>query len=179
MNMKKLMLIVGVLFAAMGVQTQQLSAQPPQTPHQTQRQYLSGTGYDDAVEWEFMVTGGRRAGEWTTIPVPSCWELQGFGTYQYGMQFYGQATPPGIANEQGVYRYRFHLPAEWENKMVRLVFEGVMTDATVRINNQRAIRLHQGAFYRFKTLDDITERFNFGDKENLLEVTVNKESANR
>jgi hypothetical protein len=38
---------------------------------QTEKLYLSGTGPDDAVVWDFMVSGGRRAGERATIPVPS------------------------------------------------------------------------------------------------------------
>lgn len=139
-------------------------------------QYLSGTGYDDAVDWEFMVTDGRKSGEWTTIPVPSCWELQGFGTYQYGMPFYGKANPPGIAKEQGKYKYKFKLPKEWEGRIIRIVFDGVMTDCTVNINDRRGIKLHQGAFYRFK--GDFTDRIFFGDKENVLEVTVSKESEN-
>ena len=46
---------------------------------ETQTLYLSGTGSDDAVEWEFFCTAGAGSGEWTTIPVPSCWECQGFG----------------------------------------------------------------------------------------------------
>ena len=50
---------------------------------QTEKVYLSGRGCDDMVEWDFMCTGGNRSGEWTKIGVPSCWELQGFGTYQY------------------------------------------------------------------------------------------------
>lgn len=66
----------------------------------TQRQYLSGHGCDDMVNWDFYCTGGRNAGKWTKIGVPSCWELQGFGTYQYGMRFYGKATPEGIADEK-------------------------------------------------------------------------------
>ena len=139
-------------------------------------QYLSGKGYDDAVEWEFMVTDGRNSGEWTTIPVPSCWELQGFGTYQYGMPFYGKANPPGIAKEEGKYKYKFKLPKEWEGRIIRMVFDGVMTDCSVNINDRRGIKLHQGAFYRFK--GDFSDRVYFGDKENVLEVTVSKESAN-
>lgn len=139
-------------------------------------QYLSGTGYDDAVDWEFMVTDGRKSGEWTTIPVPSCWEQHGFGTYQYGMPFYGIANPPGIAKEQGKYKYKFKLPKEWEGRIIRIVFDGVMTDCTVTINNRRGIKLHQGAFYRFK--GDFSDRIFFGDKENVLEVTVSKESEN-
>ena len=68
----------------------------------THRQYLSGTGCDDMVEWDFQCTDGRNAGKWTKIGVPSCWELQGFGTYQYGMRFYGKAVAEGIADEKGL-----------------------------------------------------------------------------
>ncbi len=50
-----------------------------QTGFDTQRQYLSGHGCDDMVNWDFYCTGGRNAGKWTKIGVPSCWELQGFG----------------------------------------------------------------------------------------------------
>lgn len=139
-------------------------------------QYLSGTGSDNTVDWEFYCTDGRNSGKWTTIPVPSCWELQGFGTYQYGMPFYGKPDPAGIAKEQGKYRYKFKLPKEWEGRTVRIVFDGVMTDVTAEINGRRCGYLHQGAFYRFKS--DVSDRINFGDKENILEVTVSKESAN-
>ena len=51
---------------------------------QTETMYLSGTGSDNTVDWEFFVTDGRKSGEWTTIPVPSNWEQFGFGTYNYG-----------------------------------------------------------------------------------------------
>jgi hypothetical protein len=46
--------------------------------------YLSGTDAANTVDWEFFCTDGRNSGEWKTIPVPSNWELQGFGTYNYG-----------------------------------------------------------------------------------------------
>src|SRR5690554_7751267 len=72
--------------------------------NETQRVYLSGTGNDDTVAWEFYCTDGRRSGEWTTINVPSCWEQEGFGTYNYGVNFYGKATDPLIPNEEGKYR---------------------------------------------------------------------------
>ena len=71
---------------------------------ETHRQYLSGRGCDDMVQWDFQCTDGRNSGKWTKIGVPSCWELQGFGTYQYGMCFYGKATPEGIADEKGLYK---------------------------------------------------------------------------
>ena len=51
----------------------------------TEVQYLSGQGPDSAVAWgEFYCTGGRQSGQWTTINVPSNWEFEGFGTYNYG-----------------------------------------------------------------------------------------------
>ena len=110
-------------------------AAPAQGPG-TERIYLSGTGCDDMVAWQFKCTDGRNAGQWTEIGVPSCWELQGFGTYQYGMRFYGKATPEGIVDEQGLYRYDFLLPQEWQGRQIVLTFEAVMTDATVTINGR-------------------------------------------
>lgn len=50
---------------------------------QTIVQYLSGTDKDHTINWNFMCTGGRNSGSWTTIPVPSNWEMQGFGNYVY------------------------------------------------------------------------------------------------
>ncbi len=67
-----------------------------QTFPQTERQYLSGHGCDDMVEWDFFCTDGRNSGKWAKIGVPSCWELQGFGTYQYGISFYGKAFPEAL-----------------------------------------------------------------------------------
>ena len=71
------------------------------------------------VEWDFFCTGGNNSGKWSKIGVPSCWELQGFGTYQYGMKFYGKAFPAGVADEKGMYRYEFNLPAEWNGMHIR------------------------------------------------------------
>ena len=51
---------------------------------QTQIKFLSGTDGANTVDWDFYCTDGRNSGEWTKIPVPSNWELQGFGTYNYG-----------------------------------------------------------------------------------------------
>ena len=80
------------LMALLGLMAIAMQAQPSV---ETQRQYISGHGCDDMVEWDFLCSDGRNSGKWTKIGVPSCWELQGFGTYQYGMRFYGKATPEG------------------------------------------------------------------------------------
>ncbi|HYC70686.1 MAG TPA: glycoside hydrolase family 2 TIM barrel-domain containing protein [Opitutaceae bacterium] len=144
----------------------------------TEIQMLSGHGPEDAVLWDFFCTGGRKSGEWTKIPVPSCWEQQGFGTYNYGLHHRpGRAgpNPPPLADEQGRYRREFTVPSGWRGRSVRIVFEGAMTDAEVWVNGRSAGPVHQGAFYRFH--HDITGLVRFGEA-NLLEVTVSKKSAN-
>ena len=146
-----------------------------QTLPQTERQYLSGHGCDDTVEWDFFCTDGRNSGRWTKIGVPSCWELQGFGTYQYGISFYGKVFPEGIAGEKGMYKYEFEVPEEFRGKQVSLVFEASMTDTEVKVNGRKAGSKHQGAFYRFSY--NVTDLLKYG-KKNQLEVTVSKESEN-
>ena len=146
-----------------------------QTLPQTERQYLSGHGCDDMVEWDFFCTDGRNSGKWTKIGVPSCWELQGFGTYQYGITFYGKAFPEGIADEKGMYKYEFEVPEKFRGQQVNLVFEASMTDIEVKVNGRKVGSKHQGAFYRFSY--NVTDFLKYG-KKNLLEVTVSKESEN-
>lgn len=164
----KTKLIIVALLASVGLWAQRNV--------ETERIYLSGTGCDDMVQWDFYCTGGNNSGKWTKIGVPSCWELQGFGTFQYGMKFYGKAFPEGIADEKGMYKYEFELPAEWNGKQIELVFEAAMTDCSAQINGRKAVGLHQGGFYRFTS--DVTDRVFTGKKKNVLEVTVSKESAN-
>ena len=129
--------------------------------------YLSGTDKDHTMLWDFYCTAGRNSGTWTKIAVPSNWELQGFGTYNYGHD-------KVKANEQGLYKHEFLLD-NWNGKKVFIVFEGSMTDTKVMVNGQPAGPVHQGGFYQFKY--DITNLLKPGEK-NLLEVTVDKTSAN-
>jgi len=136
----------------------------------TEKVYLSGTGKDDMVDWDFFCSDGMNSGKWTTIGVPSCWELQGFGNYNYGKDDFAIRK-----NEYGLYKYEFNVSKEWNNKEVKIVFEGVMTDAEVKINGKLAGEIHQGAFYEFKY--GISKLLKYGEK-NLLEVKVNKASAN-
>lgn len=94
-------------------------------------QYLSGTGEDNTVKWQFYCTEGRNSGKWTTIPVPSNWELQGFGKYNYGF-----AKDKDRGMEKGLYKYSFKVPAGWKGKVIHIVFEGAMTDTEVKINGK-------------------------------------------
>ena len=158
-------LVFGVAFFAV----HPLAARPADL-RETQRIPLSGCGPSDAVEWDFQISGGRRAGEKTKIPVPSQWEQHGFGDYDYG-------SVPGKDKHQedGLYQRVFTIPETWRDQRVRIVFEGSMTDTTVKINGQPAGPTHQGGFYRFHY--DITDKIRF-DTENQLEVLVSKDSAN-
>lgn len=137
---------------------------------QTEKLYLSGTGNDHTVNWDFFVTGGMNANKWTTIPVPSNWELQGFGKYNYG---FDKDSLRG--KEEGFYKHQFTVPAAWKGKQINIVFEGSMTDTEVKINGQLAGPIHQGSFYVFKY--DIGKLLKSG--ANLLEVKVSKHSANQ
>ena len=134
----------------------------------TDVKYLSGQGSDDAVEWDFFCTGGRKSGEWNKIKVPSCWEMEGYGTFNYGHD-----KPK--ADESGLYKTTFEVPATWKGKRIFIVFEGSMTDTEIKVNGKQAGTPHQGAFYRFKR--EITKLVHM-NKENLLEVKVNKMSSN-
>ncbi|MFD2163832.1 glycoside hydrolase family 2 TIM barrel-domain containing protein [Paradesertivirga mongoliensis] len=142
----------------------------PVMAQQTQKLYLSGTGNDNTVQWDFMVSAGMNAGKWSKIAVPSNWELQGFGKYDYGF------TKDSIrGKESGFYKHTFNVPAGWKGRKVNIVFEGSMTDTEVKVNGKQAGEIHQGAFYSFKY--DISQLLNYG-KSNLLEVSVAKHSAN-
>jgi Glycosyl hydrolases family 2, sugar binding domain len=100
----------------------------------TEIRYLSGTGKEDAVLWDFFCTEGRNSGVWSKIHVPSNWETEGFGTYQYGGDHQRESNP--FPKEQGKYRLRFPVPQRWRDRVVRLVFEGSMTDTEAWVNGK-------------------------------------------
>lgn len=129
--------------------------------------YLSGTDKDHTVPWQFTISAGAQAGIATNIPVPSCWENMGFGYYQYG----------GTANtEFGQYSCTFAVPPAWAGQRVFLVFEGVFTDTAVAINGIPITPTHQGGFCEFQY--DVTTNVVIGASTNILQVKVNKWSAN-
>lgn len=138
--------------------------------------YLSGTDYLNTTTWDFMCTNGRKSGVWTKIEVPSCWEQQGFGAYNYGRDYHIYGRDFKYADETGKYKYNFSVPYNWRDKEVFIVFEGSMTDTKVKINGQSVGAMHQGSFYRFTY--NISDKLNFGS-ENTLEVNVDKMSANK
>lgn len=170
-RMKIIVQIMAAVYFAGGLVSVSLAAPD------TELIYLSGKGPSDAVRWDFFCSDGRNSGEWTTIPVPSNWEQHGFGNYDYG-----HVLPHEKHNETGTYRVRFHAPAEWKDKVVRLVFEGSMTDTSVKLNGKPVGAMNQGGYSRFHIL--LTDTGTFGQhafkigQENELEILVAKTSAN-
>lgn len=72
---------------------------------------------------------------WPTIPVPSCWQMQGYDIPIY-VNFmnvdakcpWGKVNPPLIPDDKnpvGSYRRTFELPASWNNRTTHVIFDGV------------------------------------------------------
>ena len=135
----------------------------------TEVQYLSGHGKDDAVPWKFFCTSGAQSGFWTNLPVPSCWELHGFGTLNYHKDL------TNAYGERGLYENEFSVPQSWRGKRIFLVFDGSMTDTGAKLNGESVGPTQEGGYYQFKY--EVTSLVNFG-ATNKLEVEVAKHSAN-
>ena len=159
---------------AMDFADKALAERPCASRVETERVYLSGRGCDDAVDWEFEIDRGARAGEKATIPVPGCWESHGFGVLQYGNYLKGPDKKYRTVDPEcctGVYRHRFAAPEGCDGCHVDLVFQAVFTDCEVSLNGER-LGSHQGGFYPFQF--DVTGKLR---AENELVVTVKSESS--
>ena len=66
--------------------------------------------------------------EWDTIPVPSNWQMQGYGRPNYtNVNYPYPVDPPFVPDENptGLYRRKFYVPDTWAGRQVALIFEGV------------------------------------------------------
>ena len=93
---------------------------------------------------------------WKEIPVPSNWEMYGYGTPIYTNITYPYANKPpyivsqtGYTNEKepnpvGSYRRTFVLPENWDGKEIFLHFDGCYSAMYVWINGQK-VGYSQGA----------------------------------
>ncbi len=97
------------------------------------RVYLNGTWdfclYDapESVAQDFMSAGFKDA-NWTTIAVPSNWQMQGHDCPIYTNVVYPfPFNPPQVPanNPTGCYRVGFTAPAGWRERDNRIVFDGV------------------------------------------------------
>jgi beta-galactosidase/beta-glucuronidase len=68
------------------------------------------------------------AAGWDRIPVPSNWQMRGYGIPQYTNSSYPYPiNPPRVPqdNPTGLYRRTFTAPAHWKGRQVFLAFDGV------------------------------------------------------
>lgn len=78
--------------------------------------------------------------DWANIPVPSCWEMEGYGYPIYTNSTYPfPANPPYIdrTNPTGCYVKEFTVPAEWNGDRVIIHFGGVYSAYYVWINGEK------------------------------------------
>ena len=65
---------------------------------------------------------------WSAIPVPSNWQLQGHDKAIYTNIKYPFADQPPLVpqdNPTGVYRLRFDVPENWQDRQTSVIFDGV------------------------------------------------------
>jgi beta-galactosidase len=125
---------------------------------------------------EDVADAGLDDSEWDEIPVPSQWQLEGYGAPAYtNVRYPIPVDPPHVPDENptGDYRVRFDLPEGWANDRVVLRFEGVDSIAKVWLNG-RELGVTSGS--RLPTEFDVTEVVRPGDP-NVLAVRVHQWSA--
>lgn len=78
---------------------------------------------------------------WDEIPVPSNWQMEGYGIPIYLNHPYPfKKNPPYIQHEYnpvGSYRTEFEIPGTWDNRQVFLHFDGVESAFYLWINGQK------------------------------------------
>ena len=108
--------------------------------------------------------------EWDSIPVPSCWQLQGYENPNYtNINYPYPCDPPYVPDENpcGVYERTFRLDKLWGK--VYFVLEGVSSCAFIYVNETYA-GFTQGSHLQAEF--DITNYVKAG--ENTLRVVVQK-----
>ncbi|PXV66284.1 beta-galactosidase [Dysgonomonas alginatilytica] len=116
---------------------------------------------------------------WKEIPVPSNWEMHGYGTPIYtNITYPHKNNPPfiqpqrGYTNETevnpvGSYRRDFSIPADWDGKEIILHFDGVYSGLYVWINGKK-VGYSQGASNVAEF--NITDYVKIGDNTIAAEV---------
>lgn len=119
---------------------------------------------------EFFKPGDDRAG-WQTIPVPSNWQMKGFGYPLFrNVGLPHPLDPPEVPdqfNPTGSYYRTFELPLDWNKRQVFLHFEGVHSASYVWINGKE-VGYNQGGMEPAEY--DITRYLKRG--ENSIAVRV-------
>ncbi|WP_168122372.1 glycoside hydrolase family 2 TIM barrel-domain containing protein [Paenibacillus sp. HB172176] len=107
---------------------------------------------------------------WDILPVPSNWQLHGYGTPLYSSSKYPfPVDPPHIPklNPTGCYARMFDVPEDWQGRSVLLAFDGVDAAFHLWVNGEE-VGFGQGSHNRMEF--DITPYVRVG--ENKLAVRV-------
>ena len=125
--------------------------------------------------WRFAFYGRdidapEKIENWDTIPVPSCWQLQGYENPNYSnINYPYPCDPPYVPDDNpcGIYEREFELAEKWGN--VYFVFEGVSSCGYLYINGQY-VGFTQGSHLQAEF--DITDFVHVGN--NTVRVKVLK-----
>ncbi|MFO1487740.1 MAG: beta-galactosidase, partial [Verrucomicrobiota bacterium] len=118
---------------------------------------------------------------WKSIPVPSNWEMQGYGVPIYlGSGHTFKMDPPRVMGEPpatwtaytqrnpvGSYRRSFSLPEDWKGRRVFIHFDGVDSAFYLWVNG---VRVGFGKDSRTPTEFELTEFLHAGDNQFAVEV---------
>jgi len=79
---------------------------------------------------------------WDSIPVPSNWQILGYGIPRYVNPDYAfdKSNPPHVqedTNETGSYRTNFTVPDDWQGRQVFIVFDGVDSAFYLWVNGEQ------------------------------------------
>lgn len=80
--------------------------------------------------------------DWKEIPVPSNWEMEGYGIPIYSnVQYpFWPVNPPFLPHDDnpvGSYRTTFSIPETWKGRQIILCFDGVMSAFYLWVNGQK------------------------------------------
>ncbi|MCC6290437.1 MAG: beta-galactosidase, partial [Chitinophagaceae bacterium] len=100
-------------------------------------------------EWSFRITGREAQHK---IQVPGEWEMQGFKVNE---------------GEVAVYSKALIIPADWKGKRIKIRFDGVSSNAVVKLNGVKLAE-HEGSFVPFEA--DLSSAVR--NEKNILEVEV-------
>jgi beta-galactosidase/evolved beta-galactosidase subunit alpha len=112
---------------------------------------------------------------WADLPVPSCWQMHGYGKPHYtNVKYPFPVDPPRVpaANPTGSYRRAFTVPEAWDGLQIRLRFDGVDSCFEAYVNGRFA---GMGMGSRLPHEFDVTGLVHPG--ANLLAVRVYQWSA--
>ena len=115
-------------------------------------------------------------GGWDRLPVPSLWQLHGYGAPAYTNVVYPfPVEPPHVPDENptGDYRRRFTVPADWRDLDAVLRFEGADSCLRAWLNG---VELGVSMGSRLPVEFEISEAVRPGE-ENVLAVRVHQWSA--